>query len=129
VRNHVVRIDSALRAYLETYARRSVVGDWYFPSFYVGRWNSENVTNRLAEVNQTHVDDAGKPAPLPWNCKIVRHTYASQLAHNGASLFEIAKLMGNSHQVCDMICSGERHIPRIAFIENLLSLTGRKDSQ
>jgi len=39
-------------------------------------------------------------AGLPWACLIYRHTFGSQLAMKGESLYKIATLMGNSPEIC-----------------------------
>jgi len=37
---------------------------------------------------------------LPWSCGDFRHTFGSQLAQKGESLYKIATLMGNSPDIC-----------------------------
>jgi hypothetical protein len=37
---------------------------------------------------------------LPWGCLHYRHTFGSQLAMKGESLYKIATLMGNSPEIC-----------------------------
>lgn len=39
-------------------------------------------------------------AELPWACLIYRHTFGSQLAMKGESLYKIATLMGKSPEIC-----------------------------
>jgi hypothetical protein len=36
----------------------------------------------------------------PWTCLGYRHTFGSQLAMKGESLYKISKLMGNSPDIC-----------------------------
>jgi integrase len=43
---------------------------------------------------------ANQKAGLPWTCPIYRHTFGSQLAMKGESLYKIATLMGNSPEMC-----------------------------
>ena len=99
--NRSVRINSRLLSYLQEYTRRPSFGDWFFPSTKGYRWESSNFNRRLREKNAAYRDPSGRHRPLRWGPKIYRHTYATQLAANGASLFQIAKLMGNSHGICE----------------------------
>ena len=46
-------------------------------------------------------------AGLPWNFLDLRHTFGSQLAQKGVSLYKISKLMGNSPEICS------RHYARL----------------
>ena len=39
-------------------------------------------------------------ARLPWACLDYRHTFGSQLAVKGESLYKISTLMGNSPEIC-----------------------------
>jgi integrase len=116
-----VPINGALRGYLERYCVAPSRGDWYFPSKNGVRIDEHKFTHYLAKLNFLNRFEVAenrkqryfakkfskpmpvevKPDKLLWNAKIYRHTYASQLAARGASLFEIAKLMGNSHTVCE----------------------------
>jgi integrase len=43
---------------------------------------------------------ANQKAGLSWTCLDYRHTFGSQLAMKGESLYEIATLMGNSAEMC-----------------------------
>ena len=52
----------------------------------------DNFSQDLRAVNQ----EAG----LSWACLIYRHTFGSQLAMKGESLYKIATLMGNSPEIC-----------------------------
>jgi len=53
-----------------------------------GRWDPDNFSWDLR--------DANRKAGLPRGCLDYRHTFGSQLAVKGESLYKIAKLMGNS---------------------------------
>ena len=66
---------------------------WLLPGWNNARWTADNFSKTLAALN--------KKAGLSWTCNEYRHTYATNLAKNGASLFKIAKLMGNSHQIVE----------------------------
>jgi len=90
--NRMVPISKTLRAYLDQYDRRTVPHDWYFPSTLGKRWDPDNFSRALREIN--------KAAHLPWSCLDFRHTFGSQLAMKGESLYKIATLMGNSPEIC-----------------------------
>ena len=90
-RNRVVPISDALLVILQEY--QSPAGQvWYFPSPTGQRWDPDNFSADLREINRA--------AGLPWACLGFRHTFGSQLAIAGRSLHQIAKLMGNSPEIC-----------------------------
>ena len=43
---------------------------------------------------------ANDKAKLPWGCLDFRHTFGSQLAMKGESLYKISAIMGNSPEIC-----------------------------
>ena len=43
---------------------------------------------------------ANDNARLHWSCLDYRHTFGSQLAMKGESLYKIANLVGNSPEIC-----------------------------
>ncbi len=90
--NRAVPISRALRQHLDRYAPRPSHGSWYFPSPEGRRWDCDNFSADLRQAN----DAAG----LPWGCLDYRHTFGSQLAQAGVSLYKIATLMGNSPEIC-----------------------------
>jgi len=93
--NRGVPISRALRKYLDRHTVRPSDGPgsgWYFPSPNGQRWDADNFSNDLRAANR----DAG----LQWTCLDYRHTFGSQLAQNGVSLYKIATLMGNSPEIC-----------------------------
>jgi len=90
--NRAVPISSTLRLYLDLYAPRPSVGNWYFPSPKGRRYDVDNFSQDLRAANQA--------AGLPWTCLDYRHTFGSQLAMKGESLYKIATLMGNSPEIC-----------------------------
>lgn len=90
--NRVVPISSSLRKYLDCYEPPQVEGGWFFPSPRGARWDADNFSACLREVN--------KEANLGWACLDYRHTFGSQLAMKGESLYKISKLMGNSPDIC-----------------------------
>lgn len=90
--NRVVPISRALRQYLERYEPRIVPDHWLFPSPDGKRWDADNFGRSLREANHN--------ARLKWSCALYRHTFGSQLAMKGESLYKIATLMGNSPCIC-----------------------------
>jgi integrase len=91
-RNRSVPISPALAAELERYAARPSRGDWYFPSPQGARYDPDNFSRDLRAANRL--------ASLPWGCLDYRHTFGSQLAQKGVSLYKISELMGNSPEIC-----------------------------
>lgn len=93
--NRAVPISRALREHLDRYTVRPSDGPsegWYFPSPDGQRWDVDNFSNDLRAANR----DAG----LQWGCLDYRHTFGSQLAQKGVSLYKISTLMGNSPEIC-----------------------------
>lgn len=90
--NRAVPISRMLRGYLDAYTPSESSHGWYFPSPWGRRWEPDNFSRDLRRVN----DAAG----LRWACLHYRHTFGSQLAQKGESLFKIATLMGNSPEIC-----------------------------
>lgn len=91
-RNRAVPIGSTLRRYLDAYTRRIVPGGWLFPSPNGTGWDPDNFSHDLADANRS--------AGLQWSCLDYRHTFGTQLAMKGESLYKIATLMGNSPEIC-----------------------------
>lgn len=93
-------ISRALRELLDQYIVPSTMAPitetnfrgWFFPSPSVGWWDPDNFASDLRKANR----DAG----LQWSCLDYRHTFGSQLAQNGVSLYKISALMGNSPEIC-----------------------------
>ncbi|MCX5660577.1 MAG: tyrosine-type recombinase/integrase [Planctomycetota bacterium] len=90
--NRGVPISSALLQHLDRYTPRPAPGDWLFPSPDGNRWDPDNFSQDLRAANT----EAG----LVWGSLDFRHTFGSQLAQAGVSLFKIATLMGNSPEIC-----------------------------
>ena len=90
-RNRSVPISQDLYHILAEYTP-PVESRWFFPGPTGGRWNPDNFSEKLREIN--------KGAGLDWSCLIFRHTFGSQLAQKGESIFKISELMGNSPQIC-----------------------------
>ena len=90
--NRLVPISRALRAVLSAYTRPLVQSPWVFPSPRGKRWHPDNFSRALRMINS--------PAGLSWSCLDFRHTFGSQLAMKGESLYKISTLMGNSPEIC-----------------------------
>lgn len=91
-RNRIVPISSTLRAILDSYASKPSRGRWFFPSPKGYRYDPDNFSQDLKAANDTH--------GLKWTCLDFRHTFGSQLAMKGESLYKISTLMGNSPEIC-----------------------------
>lgn len=90
--NRVVPISSNLRKYLDSYTPLESKDGWMFPSPKGTRWDADNFSSALRKVNKT--------VKLTWTCLDYRHTFGSQLAMKGESLYKISKLLGNSPEIC-----------------------------
>jgi len=111
--NRVVPVSGALRPYLDTYKPKKVQGRWFFSTPQGERWDPDNFYHILQDVN--------RKVGLQWSCLDFRHTFGSQLAMKGESLYKISTLMGNSPEICrrhyaalvpeSMIESVEFHTP------------------
>lgn len=91
-RNRAVPVNSRLRHYLDKWRLKGSKSEWLFPSPHGKRWDADNFSADLRSVNES--------SKLPWGCLDFRHTFGSQLAMKGESLFKIATLMGNSPEIC-----------------------------
>lgn len=90
-KDRVVPISTALWEVLQGY-RSPVDSIWFFPSPKGQRWDPDNFSQELRELN--------KKGALSWSCLDFRHTFGSQLAQKGESLYKISELMGNSPDIC-----------------------------
>lgn len=90
-RNRAVPISERLAAILRDYGLPGR-SRWYLPSPKGKRWDPDNLSKRLRHFNSR--------ADLPWTCLDFRHTFGSQLAQKGLSLYKISALMGNSPEIC-----------------------------
>lgn len=93
-RNRAVPVSSRLRHFLDMWRLKAQkdTGMWLFPSPRGKRWDPDNFSQDLRFANQG--------TKLPWGCLDFRHTFGSQLAMKGESLYKISKLMGNSPEIC-----------------------------
>jgi integrase len=89
----VVPISKALRAILSEYAGSTWHGgEWFFPSPKGCRYDGDNFSHAFTKLQ--------KRLGLPWTCLDFRHTFGSQLAQKGESLYKISTLLGNSPEIC-----------------------------
>lgn len=104
-KNRTVPISEALLPFLaaEQLRRRSPL--WVFPSPEGCRWDPDNLSRRLRVLL--------KRAGIRCGFLTFRHTFGSQLAQRGVSLFKIARLMGNSPPIAERhyaaLCPEEMH--------------------
>jgi integrase len=91
-KNRAVPVSSALRLYLDKWRLKAGSGTWLFPSPEGKRWDADNFSSDLRDRNEK--------AKLPWGSLDFRHTFGSQLAIKGESLYKISTLMGNSPEIC-----------------------------
>jgi len=89
--DRVVPISQTLHKILSAYRPKREL-TWFFPSPQGCRWDPDNFSAALRKIN--------KEAKLKWSCLDFRHTFGSQLAQKGESLYKIAQLMGNSPEIC-----------------------------
>jgi len=90
--NRAVPVSRALRDVLLSYHPRPSNGGWYFPSPQGERYDPDNFSRDLRAAQEA--------AGLRWTCLDFRHTFGSQLAQKGESLYKISTLMGNSPEIC-----------------------------
>ena len=90
--NRAVPVSRDLRNYLNRYSPRVSAHGWLSPSPAGGWWDPDNFAADLRTAN--------REAGLCWSRLEYRHTFGSQLAQVGVSLFQIANFMGNSPEIC-----------------------------
>ena len=90
--NRAVPISAALRSYIDAYTSPASDAGWFFPSPQGKWWAPDNFAADLRQANHD--------AALRWTCLDYRHTFGSQLAQRGVSLYKIATLLGNSPAIC-----------------------------
>lgn len=90
--NRAVPISSTLRTYLDRYTPAEVSGNLYFSTPTGCQWDPDNLSGKLRDANEA--------AGLDWTCLDFRHTFGSQLAMKGESLYKISAIMGNSPEIC-----------------------------
>lgn len=91
-KNRAIPIGSRLRPYLDQQRLRAATSPWLFPSPNGKQYDPDNFSRDLRAANLAH--------GLDWTNLDYRHTFGSQLAMKGESLYKIATLMGNSPEIC-----------------------------
>ena len=92
-----VTILPPLRRILESYLP-GLTGKWVVPNPKGMRWRPDSFSKKLSSIN--------RKAGLRWTCLHFRHTYATQRAAEGWTLFRVAKEMGNSVAVVEEYYAG-----------------------
>ncbi len=90
--NRAVPISHDLAKHLVRYRPAPSAEGWYFPSPHGRHYDPDNFSADLRAAQGA--------AGLSWSCLDFRHTFGSQLAQKGVSLYKIATLMGNSPEIC-----------------------------
>ena len=90
--NRAVPISSRLRPFLDKLRLKGLRGPWLFPNSQGTRYDPDNFSSDLRTANAAR--------GLSWTNLDYRHTFGSQLAMKGESLYKIATLMGNSPEIC-----------------------------
>jgi integrase len=98
-KNRTVPISKALYPYLARQSLKTGKKLWFFPSSTGCRWDPDNLSHHLTPLLDRR--------NLAWNFLDFRHTFGSQLAQKGVSLFKISELMGNSPEIA------RRHYARL----------------
>jgi integrase len=91
-KNRGVPISSRLRLYLDKWRLKKHGGRWLFPNGDGNRYDPDNFSRDLRAANAA--------SGMVWTNLDYRHTFGSQLAMKGESLYKIATLMGNSPEIC-----------------------------
>lgn len=87
-KNRTVPISPDLFPYLSKQRLKQGPATWLFPTLEGCRWDPDNLGKRLRLIMNQHSRD--------WSLLTLRHTFASQMAQKGVSLYKISQLMGNS---------------------------------
>jgi integrase len=93
-KNRGVPVSSRLRPYLDKWRLKAkgLNSTWVFPNSWESRYDPDNFSSDLRAMNDK--------TKLNWGCLDFRHTFGSQLAMKGESLYKIATSMGNSPEIC-----------------------------
>jgi len=92
-KNRGVFVSRSLRHYLDKWRLKGGKGTWLFPNSAGGRFDPDNFSRDLRCANGAK--------GLDWTNLDFRHTFGSQLAMRGESLYKIATLMGNTPQIAE----------------------------
>ena len=90
-RNRSVPVSDRLLAELTRWAGPGSPS-WYFPSPEGKFWDADNFSKAIRRAQE--------PLDTSWKCLDFRHTFGTQLARRGVSLYKISTLMGNSPAIC-----------------------------
>ena len=90
-RNRSVPVSDRLLAELTRWAGPGSP-TWYFPSPEGKFWDADNFSKAIRRAQE--------PLDTSWKCLDFRHTFGTQLARRGVSLYKISTLMGNSPGIC-----------------------------
>ena len=90
-RNRQVPVSADLHRWLRPHWATARDRTWVFTTPTGARWDPDNFSSTLREENRRK--------SLRWTCLHFRHTFGSQLAQAGNSLFAIAEMMGNSPEI------------------------------
>lgn len=91
-KNRRIPMSSKLRVYLVNQRSLANGEAWVFLSPEGCRWDADNLSHRIGKICYK--------SGFKYTLLDFRHTFGSQLAMNGKSLYMISKWMGNSPQVC-----------------------------
>ncbi len=91
-KNRAISVSRDLASYLNQYVIPASDDGWLFPSPRGCLWDPCNFSDVLRNANRV--------VGLGWSCLDYRHTFGSQLAQKGVSLYKISALMGNSPDIC-----------------------------
>ena len=119
--NRAVPVSTALQKVLANYTPHASDAGWFFPSPKGTRWDPDNFAADLRRAN--------REAGLKWTCLDYRHTFGSQLAQRGVSLYKIATLLGNSPEICRRHYAALIPEAMAAEVEFLLCASGSTDLQ
>lgn len=101
--NRAVPVHSRLRLFLNKWQLKRRKGTWLFATPRGKRWDPDNFSQELRSLNEAAgmgwKNEKGK-FKAAFGCLDYRHTFGSQLAMKGESLYKISVLMGNSPEIC-----------------------------
>lgn len=98
-----VPISNELKPFLDPVIKGKENQEWLFATPSGARWNPDCFSEELRELNIEAVNKMkadGSCELSVWSCTDYRHTFGTQLASRGISLYVIASMMGNSPDIC-----------------------------
>ncbi len=98
-----IPVSDVLKPFLDTVIKEKENHGWLFATPEGSRWNPDCFSEKLRELNieasnKMKAEENGELTV--WSCIDYRHTFGTQLASRGISLYVIASLMGNSPDIC-----------------------------